>query len=112
MKPGALDARLAPTTEVAAGLGLAAGLLTSIPAAGFVALMLVAASTVHRANGFSIVKEGSEYNVDPRPRLVIATLGGGGLSLDCTLFGHNWLDGWAGMLISAGWVSLAALASR
>ncbi|MGC8659396.1 MAG: ATP-binding cassette domain-containing protein, partial [Desulfomonilaceae bacterium] len=30
---------------------LAAGLLTPIPAAGFVALMFVAAWTVHRANG-------------------------------------------------------------
>src|ERR1700739_3045040 len=39
MKPGTFHARIAATTEVSAGLGLAAGLLTPIPAAGFVALV-------------------------------------------------------------------------
>ncbi len=63
MKPGMLHARIAATTEMSAGLGLAVGLLTPIPAAGFVALMLVAAWTVHRPNGFFIVKEGWEYNL-------------------------------------------------
>ena len=43
MKPGLFHARVAATTEMAAGLGLAVGLLTPIPAAGFVSLMLVAA---------------------------------------------------------------------
>ncbi len=63
MKPGKFHATVAATTEIAAGLGLAAGLLTPIPAAGFVSLMLVAAWTVHRHNGFFIVKEGWEYNL-------------------------------------------------
>ena len=63
MKPGMFHARIAATTEMAAGIGLAVGLLTPIPAAGFVALMLVAAWTVHRPNGFFIVKEGWEYNL-------------------------------------------------
>src|SRR4051794_12636422 len=63
MKPGSFHARVAATTEMSAGLGLAVGLLTPIPAAGFVALMLVAAWTVHRPNGFFIVKEGWEYNL-------------------------------------------------
>src|ERR1700743_695571 len=63
MKPGRFHATVAATTELAAGLGLAAGLLTPIPAAGFVSLMLVAAWTVHRHNGFFIVKEGWEYNL-------------------------------------------------
>ena len=54
MKPGMFHARVAATTEVSAGLGLAVGLLTPIPAAGFVALMFVAAWTVHRHNGFFI----------------------------------------------------------
>ncbi|HEY6648683.1 MAG TPA: DoxX family protein, partial [Mycobacterium sp.] len=52
MKPGMFHARVAATTEMSAGLGVAAGLLTPVPAAGFVALMLVAAWTVHRPNGF------------------------------------------------------------
>jgi putative oxidoreductase len=103
MKPGMLHARIAATTEVSAGLGLAVGLLTPIPAAGFVALMFVAAWTVHRANGFFIVKEGYEYNlVLAITAVAIATVGAGRFSLDWLIFGHNWMDGWAGLAISAG----------
>ena len=103
MKPGKFHATVAATTEVSAGLGLAAGLLTPIPAAGFVSLMLVAAWTVHRANGFFIVKEGWEYNlVLAASAVVVATLGAGTLSLDWLIFGKNWYDGWPGLLISVG----------
>ena len=103
MKPGKFHATVAATTEVSAGLGLAAGLLTPIPAAGFVSLMLVAAWTVHRANGFFIVKEGWEYNlVLAVSAVVVATLGAGRLSLDWLIFGKNWMDVWPGLLISAG----------
>lgn len=101
MKPGKFHATVAATTEMAAGLGLAAGFLTPIPAAGFVSLMLVAAWTVHRANGFFIVKEGWEYNlVLAVSAVVVATLGAGKLSLDHLVFGKNWMDGWQGLLIS------------
>jgi putative oxidoreductase len=103
MKPGKFHATLAATTEVSAGLGLAAGLLTPIPAAGFVSLMLVAAWTVHRPNGFFIVKEGWEYNlVLAVSAVAVATLGAGRLSLDWLIFGKNWMDGWAGLAISLG----------
>jgi putative oxidoreductase len=102
MKPGKFHAVLAATTEMSAGLGLAAGLLTPIPAAGFVSLMLVAGWTVHRSNGFFIVKEGWEYNlVLAVSAVAVATVGAGRLSLDWLIFGHNWLDGWAGLLLSA-----------
>ena len=101
MKPGKFHATIAATTEVSAGLGLAAGLLTPIPAAGFVSLMLVAAWTVHRPNGFFIVKEGWEYNlVLAVSAVAVATLGAGRLSLDWLIFGRNWLDGWQGLLLS------------
>ena len=101
MKPGKFHATVAATTEMAAGLGLAAGLLTPIPAAGFVSLMLVAAWTVHRPNGFFIVKEGWEYNlVLAVSAVAVATLGAGKFSLDWLIFGKNWLDGWQGLLIS------------
>jgi putative oxidoreductase len=101
MKPGTFHAIVAATTEISAGLGLAAGLLTPIPAAGFVSLMLVAAWTVHRPNGFFIVKEGWEYNlVLAVSAVVVATLGAGRLSLDWLIFGQNWFDGWAGLLVS------------
>jgi putative oxidoreductase len=103
MKPGKFHAAVAATTEVSAGLGLAAGLLTPIPAAGFVSLMLVAAWTVHRANGFFIVKEGWEYNlVLAVSAIAVATLGAGRLSLDWLIFGKNWCDGWPGLALSAG----------
>ena len=103
MKPGTLHARIAALTETSAGIGLAAGLLTPIPAAGFVALMLVAAWTVHRPNGFFIVKEGWEYNlVLALSAVAVATIGAGRFSLDWLIFKDNWMDGWAGLAISAG----------
>ena len=61
MKPGRTHAILASATEIGAGLMFAAGLLTPFAAAGFVGLMTVAIVTVHRKNGFFIVKEGWEY---------------------------------------------------
>ncbi|MDI3314090.1 MAG: DoxX family protein [Mycobacterium sp.] len=101
MKPGTFHATVAATTEISAGLGLAAGLLTPIPAAGFVSLMLVAAWTVHRPHGFFIFNEGWEYvMVLAGSAVAVATLGAGRLSLDWLIFGHNWLDGWAGLLLS------------
>ncbi len=105
MKPGTFHARVAASTEMAAGIGLALGLLTPIPAAGFVALMLVAAWTVHRHNGFFIVKEGWEYNlVLAASAVAIAATGAGKYSLDYLLFrgtsvGH-YLHGWPGLLIA------------
>jgi putative oxidoreductase len=103
MKFGTFQAVVAATTEVSAGLGLAVGLLTPIPAAGFVALMVVAAWTVHRSNGFFIVKEGWEYNlILAAAAVAVATLGAGRYSLDRQLFGHNFCDGWQGLLISLG----------
>src|SRR5581483_9330338 len=99
MRYGRFQAVVAASTEISAGLGLAVGLLTPIPAAGFVALMLVAAWTVHRANGFFIVKEGWEYNLILAVAAVaVATLGAGRYSLDHLIFGHNWHDGWHGLL--------------
>lgn len=107
MKPGTFHARMAATTEIAAGLGLAAGLLTPIPAAGFVALMLVAAWTVHRRNGFFIVKEGWEYNlVLATGALALAATGAGRYSLDYVLFNNcdfaHLLYGWCGFVIALG----------
>ena len=107
MKPGIFHARLAATTEMAAGVGLALGLLTPIPAAGFVALMVVAAWTVHRHNGFFIVKDGWEYNLILAVTAVaVAGTGAGRLSLDHILFGastsYDYLHGWWGLLIAGG----------
>ncbi|MCT7657064.1 DoxX family protein [Mycobacterium deserti] len=105
MKPGVFHARVAATTEMAAGIGLAVGLLTPVPAAGFVALMLVAAWTVHRANGFFIVKEGWEYNlILAVAAIAIAGLGAGKLSLDYAFFSGtalwDWVQGWRGLAVA------------
>lgn len=104
MKPGKFHAVVAASTETAAGLGLAAGLLTPIPAAGFVSLMFVAAWTVHRHNGFFIVKEGWEYNlVLALSAVAVATVGAGQLSLDRLIFGEKlWFTGWCGLALSVG----------
>ena len=107
MKPGTFHARVAATTEVSAGLGLAVGLLTPVTAAGFVALMLVAAWTVHRHNGFFIVKEGWEYNLVLAAAAVsLAATGAGKLSLDYALFKgtslYDLLHGWPGLAIAVG----------
>jgi putative oxidoreductase len=102
MRPGWLHARLAAGSEVAAGLGLAVGLLTPVAAAGFVALMLVAGWTVHRGNGFFIVKQGWEYNlVLAVAAVAVAASGAGGFSLDAVL-GWSWLSGGYSALIAVG----------
>ena len=105
MRPGMFHARVAAATEIAAGLGLAVGLLTPVPAAGFVALMLVAAWTVHKPNGFFIVRGGWEYNlVLALAAVAVATIGAGRLSLDYALFSstgfYDLLHGWCGLTIA------------
>lgn len=107
MKPGTFHARVAATTEMAAGIGFAVGLFTPVTAAGFVALMLVAAWTVHRKNGFFIVKEGWEYNlVLAVAAVAVAAIGAGRYSLDYALFHgtdfYDLLHGWCGFLIAVG----------
>jgi putative oxidoreductase len=69
--------------------------------------MLVAAWTVHRANGFFIVKEGWEYNLILAVSAVaLGALGAGRFSLDHVLFSgtgvYDFLHGWWGLLIAAG----------
>jgi putative oxidoreductase len=90
---------------MSAGIGVTVGLLTPIPAAGFVALMFVAAWTVHRPNGFFIVKEGREYNlILAAAAVAIATVGVGRISLDYALFSttglYDYLHGWWGLVIA------------
>src|ERR1700736_3039554 len=107
MKNGKFQAVVAASTELSAWRGLAGGFLTPIRAAGFVAPLFVAAWTVHRPNGFFIVKEGWEYNlVLAVSAVAVATIGPGKFSLDYALFHattfYDFLHGWWGLLISAG----------
>lgn len=103
MRPGKLHATLAAGGEVASGLFLAAGLLTSFAALGFVGLMTVAAYTVHVDKGFFILDEGWEYVfVLAVTAVAIAMLGPGEWSVDHALGIADDLDGWVGLAISAG----------
>ena len=115
MRPGALHARLAATTEISAGLLRAAGPFTPMASAAFVALMLVAAWTVHRGNGFLITSEGWEYNlVLATAAVAIGALGAGRFSLDWLLFHHTavqpYLRGWWGLAIALGLGLIAGVA--
>ncbi len=76
MKPGRIHAIVASVTEIGAGALFAVGLLTPFAAAGFIGLMTVAIWTVHRKNGFFIIKEGWEYTfLIAVVALFVATLG-------------------------------------
>lgn len=101
MKPGKLHANLASTTEMLTGVLLAIGLLTSFGAAGIVGIMVVAGWTVHRANGFFIVKSGWEYTfVVALIAVAIAGLGPGRWSVDHGLGIADDLNGWVGLAIA------------
>lgn len=94
------QARLSVATEVGAGLLFAAGLFTPIAAAGMIGVMAVAIWTVHRFNGFFIIKEGWEYTASiALVAWAVATVGPGEYSLDHAL-DIDW-SGWTGSLIAA-----------
>ncbi len=102
MRPGRLNAVLAGLTETGAGVLMAFGLVTSLSAAAFVALMVVAAITTHARNGFFILDEGWEYVfVIAVFAVVVATVGPGDWSLDEAIGLADDLDGWPGLLIAA-----------
>jgi putative oxidoreductase len=101
MRPGRLHAPLAALTELSGGVLFACGLLTPLAAAAIVALMLVAAWTVHRENGFFIVGNGWEYNfILAIVAAGVAVTGAGTLSLDDAIGLHALGSGWPGLLIA------------
>ena len=102
MKPnGRIHAWAAALTEIGSGLLFAVGLLTPLAAAGFVGLMVVAAWTSHRENGFFIVKNGWEYNLVLAVVPVgIAMIGARKYSLDHAL--DLSFDPWVAFALSAG----------
>ena len=108
MRPGPVHARVAATTELVAGVALAAGLLTPFAALALVAVMAVAGYTVHRGH-FFILDDGWEYTfILATGAAVVATVGPGRWSLDNAI-GLR-IDGWAGLAIAAGGGLAAAAA--
>jgi putative oxidoreductase len=90
------------------GLLIALGLLTPLASAGIVAVMVVAGWTVHRKNGFMIVKDGWEYTfIVALVAILIATLGPGEYSIDEALGLADDLNGYVGVSVAAG-LGLAA----
>jgi putative oxidoreductase len=86
MVPGRVQALFAGLAEAGGGLLLALGLLTPFAAGIVVAVMLVAAVTVHLKAGFWLSKGGYEYNlVLALAALSLAFTGAGPLSLDAAL---------------------------
>ena len=88
VRPGMINAVMAASTEVGAGILLTLGLLTPLASAGLMSLMIVAIMTVHRKNGFFIFNkgEGIEYTLGVAvTTLTMGTLGAGRFSLD-----HLW----------------------
>ncbi len=100
MKYPAVQARMAAATEIGAGLMFAVGFLTPLAAAGMIGVMVVAIWTVHRFNGFFIIKEGWEYTTSiALVAWAVATVGPGEYSLDHAL-DIDW-TGWSPSVIAA-----------
>ena len=99
-------------TEITVGVLLLAGFLTSLAATGLVAVMVVAFWTVHRSVGFWVTArpdEGWEYvMVLASVGLAIAVGGPGAFSVDAALGIDTALDGWVGLTLVSGVVTLAA----
>ena len=88
-RPGRLHAVQAGLAEVLGGLFLAAGFLTPAAAAAIVAVMLVAAVSVH-LKGFFLASGGYEYTlVLAAAAVALAFTGPGAISLDHAL-GISW----------------------
>lgn len=107
-----LNARMSAAGELATGLGIATGLLTSFAAAGLIATMTVAFGSIHRFAGFFVFKrpdEGYEYVATLAVvALVLAVVGPGSASLD-SAFGIDSINGWTGLIVAiAGVVAGAA----
>jgi putative oxidoreductase len=99
--PGRRHALSAGVVEAGGGLLLALGLLTPVAAAVVVAVMIVAAVSVHLKQGFFITSGGFEYNL---------ILGAAGLSLAFTGPGRLSVDALVGLdLAGAGWGALALI---
>lgn len=111
MRPGKVHATMAAGGEIAAGLCLAVGFLTSFAALGFVGLMTVAYWLVHKDNGFMILNEGWEYVfILAIAAVTVAMLGPLEWSIDNAIGWDDELDGYTGLLISAGGGVAAAAA--
>ncbi|MGX7680554.1 DoxX family protein [Jatrophihabitans sp. DSM 45814] len=109
LRPPLAHAWMSVLVELAAGIGLIVGLLTSVAAMATVAVMSVAGIAAHRKNGFYVFKDGYEYVLLIAVVCVaIAITGPGRASLDHAIGIDHDLDGSVGAAISLAGI-LAAL---
>lgn len=107
-----LNAMMSSGNEIAIGIGLALGLLTSVAAAALAATMFVAFWSIHRFAGFFNFHrpdEGYEYVATLAVvSLALAIAGPGSASLDSALGIAENLDGAVGAAIIAAGILVAA----
>jgi putative oxidoreductase len=105
-RPGRVQAALAGLAETAGGLFLAAGFLTPVAATAVVAVMLVAAVSVHLKSGFFAQAGGYEYPlVLAAVAVALAFTGPGAVSLDHAL-GVSWSgEAWGLAALAAGLIT-------
>ena len=106
-----MQAILSAVVEIAIGVGLIVGLLTTFAAAGLIATMFVAYLSNHRPNGFFIFRKGEGYEYVATiafASLALAMLGAGDVSVDAA-FGIDGLAGWTGLAIGVGGFIVGAL---
>ena len=102
-RPGRMHAAQAGLAESVAGFFLAAGFLTPAAAAALVAVMLVAAVSVHIKNGFFAQSGGYEYTLLlGGAALALAFTGPGALSLDQALGISRSGEAWGLAALAAG----------
>jgi putative oxidoreductase len=103
MKPPKLNAYMAAGTEIAAGVGFAAGLLTPLCGGAIIALMVVAIVVAHRKNGFFIFNQGQGWEYCASIAIAafaLSAIGAGQWSIDHAL---KWdVQQWWGAGIAAG----------
>lgn len=100
MRWPALQARLAASTEVGAGLLFAAGLVTPLAAAGMIGVMLVAIVTTHWKVGFFINRPGQGWEYCASIAITafgVAAIGPGRASLDHAI-GWDWTSWWGAVI--------------
>lgn len=106
-----LNAMISSGNEIAIGIGLLAGFLTSVAAAALAATMFVAFWSIHRFAGFFNFRrpdEGFEYVATLAfISLALAIAGPGSASVDSAIGIADNLDGWVGAAIIAGGLVVA-----
>jgi len=108
-----LNALLSAGAEIAIGLALIAGLLTTVAAAGLAATMAVAFWTIHRFVGFFVFRrpdEGYEYVATlALLAFALAVVGPGRFSVDNAIGWAEHLDGVTGVIVYVAALGAAAV---